>query len=205
MVTPLGLDDPILAGRGRTLAVLDGELVDVDHPLARTPGLQCSACGGPVTLRSTARAATFVHREPGAGAACRAAHRWRTPQSLETNWHLGAKALVLQADSLMTPEMWQGDRLLCGPRRLYFDRLAPEQRVGTLRLDVLAWLGSQSLGIEITVTHGLDERKLRRAQALNLPLLEIDLRDVRSQPWDDLLARAIILEGLHHKRWHLPR
>ena len=43
-----------------------------------------------------------------------------------------------------------------------------------------AW--PHTLLIEVTVTHGIDDAKLERIRALDLPTLEIDLRQLGGQP-----------------------
>ncbi len=200
---PWAWENPDLQGHAQA-ALQDGEMVLATQMQTTAAELRCVHCGQPVFLRERARSAGFVHRQAGDGASCRAARAVRVPQSLETDWHQGAKRLLLHARACMTPAMVRGGVELCGPRWLTFDRVQAEQTVAGLRVDVLAELGEQRLGIEITVTHALDERKLRLAREAHLPLLEIVLGDLRTHPWDAISAHSVVIDGIHRKRWHLP-
>jgi hypothetical protein len=67
-----------------------------------------------------------------------------------------------------------------------------ERRLGQIVPDVLITSGSHRLAIEVTVTHGLGEEKVRRARRLKISILEIDLRAVpRGLDVDELTAHVV--------------
>lgn len=62
----------------------------------------------------------------------------------------------------------------------------------------------RTLLIEVTVTHGIDQEKLRRIQALNMPTLEIDIGSLGGRVTREGL-RHLVLDEIIGKRWvHHP-
>jgi hypothetical protein len=62
----------------------------------------------------------------------------------------------------------------------------------------------QTLLIEVTVTHGIDQEKLRRIQALDMPTLEIDIGSLGGRVTRDGLRHLVVNETIG-KRWvHHP-
>lgn len=62
----------------------------------------------------------------------------------------------------------------------------------------------QTLMIEVTVTHGIDQEKLRRIQALNMPTLEIDIGSLGGRVTREGLRHLVVNETVG-KRWvHHP-
>lgn len=62
----------------------------------------------------------------------------------------------------------------------------------------------QTLLIEVTVTHGIDQEKLRRVQALNMPTLEIDIGSLGGRVTREGLRHLVVNETIG-KRWvHHP-
>ena len=218
-------DDPMAC------ALLEGQVVGVeDLPPGwadlrpnRRPPLTCLHCGGALT----ARGRRFVHvrapadgsaRPPGAPSAaqaCEAARNWHLRQAGETDWHRGAKQVLVGTTGMRLPAIVQDGRVLAPERWVEGEDFAvqglevplealPGSRRRGIRLDAFALAYGQPLGLEITVTHALDEAKLALAARLGVPLLEIDLRDQAHQPWDPQICRILVVEGVHRKRWHLP-
>jgi hypothetical protein len=63
---------------------------------------------------------------------------------------------------------------------------------------------SETVLIEVAVTHKVDEEKLRKIQHLDLPTLEIDLSSIGGRLTPDGL-RKLVIDGLEGKRWlHHP-
>lgn len=67
-----------------------------------------------------------------------------------------------------------------------------------------------TLLIEVTVTHGIDQEKLRRIQALNVPTLEIDLGSLGGRVTREGLRRLVVNETIgkrwvHHPAWEARR
>ena len=62
----------------------------------------------------------------------------------------------------------------------------------------------QTLLVEVTVTHGIDQKKLRRIQELDMPTLEIDFRSLGGQVTREGL-RHLVVNEIIGKRWvHHP-
>lgn len=68
----------------------------------------------------------------------------------------------------------------------------------------------QTLLIEVTVTHGIDQEKLRRIQELNMPTLEIDIGSLGGRVTREGLRHLVVNETIgkrwvHHPAWRLRR
>ena len=64
--------------------------------------------------------------------------------------------------------------------------------------------------IEVTVTHGIDQEKLRRIRELNLPTLEIDIGSLGGRVTREGLRHLVVNETvgkrwIHHPTWRLRR
>ena len=97
-------------------------------------------------------------------------------------------------------------------RRVYFSKVEVEQWEGNFKPDLKCFAGDKQLLIEITVTHGIDDYKLKKIKSNDVPLLEIDLSSLQHQVSKKTLSRALYnpKESLHSKiqnvRWvHNPK
>lgn len=68
----------------------------------------------------------------------------------------------------------------------------------------------QTLLVEVTVTHGIDQEKLRRIQELDLPTLEIDIRSLGGRVTREGLRHLVVNEivgkrWIHHPIWRRRR
>ncbi|PWF24073.1 hypothetical protein DD235_07105 [Corticimicrobacter populi] len=68
----------------------------------------------------------------------------------------------------------------------------------------------ETLLVEVTVTHGIDQEKLRRIQALDLPTLEIDIGSLGGRVTREGLRRLVVDETIgkrwvHHPAWRFRR
>ena len=68
----------------------------------------------------------------------------------------------------------------------------------------------RTLLVEVTVTHGIDQEKLRRIQALNMPTLEIDIGSLGGRVTREGLRHLVVNETIgkrwvHHPAWRLRR
>jgi hypothetical protein len=225
------LDDPMTCAllEGQIVGVEDLPPGWADLRPGRRPLLACLHCGGAVTargrcfvhVRASADGSTRLPGAPSAAQACEAARNWHLRQAGETDWHRGAKQVLAGTTGIRLPAIVLGDLELAPERWVEGNDFAVQglevplassasegacgrRRPRGLRLDALASVYGQPLGLEVTVTHALDEAKLVLAAQLGLPLLEIDLRDLAQQPWDPQVCRLLVVEGVHRKRWHLP-
>ncbi len=68
----------------------------------------------------------------------------------------------------------------------------------------------ETLLVEVTVTHGIDQEKLRRIQELDLPTLEIDIGSLGGRVTREGLRHLVVDETIgkrwvHHPAWRLRR
>lgn len=68
----------------------------------------------------------------------------------------------------------------------------------------------QTLLVEVTMTHGIDQEKRRRIQALNMPTLEIDIGSLGGRVTREGLRHLVVNETIgkrwvHHPTWRLRR
>lgn len=68
----------------------------------------------------------------------------------------------------------------------------------------------QNLLVEVTVTHGIDQEKLRRIQELDLPTLEIDIGSLGGRVTREGLRHLVVVETIgkrwvHHPAWRFRR
>ena len=125
-------------------------------------------------------------------------------------------------------------------RHLELDEIRLERRLGTIVPDVIGNLGGRqtythggtmtmvngdfeedveddysqawplTLLIEVTVTHGIDEEKLRRIRELDLPTLEIDIGSLGGKVTLDGLRNLVVnltigKRWVHHPVWRIKR
>lgn len=161
----------------------------------------CPACGGKLIAKNKGEIRThhFAHSTSIEGITCS-----------ETALHRAAKQLVADHKTirLPSPDLW--------PESLKQDYLAlnnveVERRIEDLNnntwivADCLGIHNSGELLIEIAVRHHIDEDKLVKIRALNIPAIEINLEDWIHFPWTwESLANAV-LNDPHRRHWaYLP-
>ena len=157
-------------------------------------GCVCPACGVPlVAKQGRLREHHFAH---STGEPCQYAG--------ETSLHLVAKKILLKRKEIVLPAVqlqFYNKTLSIAPEKRYqVDSISVEQRVENIVPDVLAQIGNRLLLVEIRVTHGVDDQKIRRIKELGVSAVEIDLSDApRDLPPEDL--EELIVEGGAHKIW----
>ncbi|MBD5802293.1 hypothetical protein AZOA_17190 [Azoarcus sp. Aa7] len=82
-----------------------------------------------------------------------------------------------------------------------FTTVEAEKKVGELRPDIIATIGTAVLFVEIAVTHFVDSEKARTLESMGFPTLEVDLAAVDREKWtwEDLFETVI--ESVQQKRW----
>ncbi|BDU71340.1 competence protein CoiA family protein [Mesoterricola silvestris] len=148
-----------------------------------SPGLpyRCPGCDSPLNLRrGEVRAAHFAHRGCGFCSPETALHRGVKA------WIAGLFARFLRRRSTRLPRVSGSCRSCAGTAwfdlaNLDFDEIAVERETSTgLRPDVLLLEGGAPvLGIEVLVTHAVEEVKARRTLH---PWIEVDARRVTDAP-----------------------
>lgn len=143
--------------------------------------------------------------------------------SFETSLHYLAKEIIQEKKYLDLPVLdWQipaapsswFSRDAIPPyktikyQRVYFDKVEVEKWEDDFIPDVKCFVGNKQLLIEITVTHGIDDRKLEKIQSNDVPLLEINLSMLEHSINKRTLAKALyrkLPESNHFKWIYNPR
>ena len=87
------------------------------------------------------------------------------------------------------------------PQRRYpIESVVVERKTGSIIPDVIVESSGRTLLVEVTVTHGVDDDKLRRIRELGLSCLEIDLSAAPRDLGPEELEK-IVVDGTAHKRW----
>ena len=94
----------------------------------------------------------------------------------------------------------RGGPSIASEQRYAIESVDVEQKLGSIIPDVIARIKGRKLLVEITVTHGVDDDKLKKIKELGLSWLEIDLSDVQRDLSRENLEKMIADETTH-KRW----
>jgi hypothetical protein len=160
-----------------------GQVVDVNQ-VGR--GLACAcaclACGGPLVAKQGPKVVWhFAHAQPADQRSCG-----------ETALHLAAKAALLDLSTIQLPSVsWKLPSLHDSlGRELLVQARGPKQEVtvttvelevhrgtsvGDVRLDGLLSTSAGAIGVEVLVTHAVDDVKGAKLASLELPVVELDL------------------------------
>src|SRR4029079_11575674 len=115
--------------------------------------------------------------------------------SFETSLHYLAKEIIQEKKYLdlpvihwelpNTPSSWFTSKdhfenslpliKVIGFQTVHFDGVEVEKWEGNFKPDLKCYVGNKQLLIEITVTHGIDDEKLKKIKNNDVPLLEINL------------------------------
>ena len=163
-------------------------------------GLQCR-CTCPVcrsdlvAKQGKAQEHHFAHAK---GAEC--------ADAVETALHLAAKDILAKRREIVLPSVeiafpHSTRRTVIAPERRYaIESVDVEQKLGSIIPDVIARIKGRELLVEITVTHGVDDGKLKKIKELGPSCLEIDLSDVQRDLSRENLEKMVADETAH-KRW----
>lgn len=168
----------------------------------------CIACRMPVIARQGAvRQWHFAHSSQQ-GMSC----EW----AAETALHFAMKQLIDEERQIFIPEMHvQVERTTSWGQTIkrthsipgkmvQLESVALEHSVHPIRPDVVAMSGGKRLFIEVTVTHGTDQKKLKHIQAINTSAIEFNLRDYsRMIDWE--MLRALLVSASPLKSWIFNR
>ena len=180
---------------GLHYGIANGKLLHVSE-VARglSCGCVCPSCGAIlVAKQGRIREHHFAH---STGEPCRYAG--------ETALHLAAKDILEKRRELVLPAVevpFHSHALTIAPDRRYqIDSISVEHRFANIVPDVLLHIGGHPLLVEIKVTHGVDDHKLRQIEKMGISAVEIDLSSApRDYPPDEL--ENIIVEDSAHKTW----
>ena len=186
----------------------DGMTVSVDE-VSRGLGCACycPACNEPVIARQgNVRTWHFAHTS---GVEC--------TEAAETALHKAAKEIIRRHAYLFLPsiEISKCAELPDG-RAAVASRIHPQQKcefspvlievdLGEIKPDAICSSDAYDYLVEVAVTHFVDDEKLEKIKALDMPALEITLSPSDYEVWDWLLLEKHVLLEVHNKKWlHHP-
>ena len=159
-------------------------------------GCFCPACDAALIARQgKVREHHFAHAN---GADC--------SQAVETALHLAAKEIIAERMQMVLPAVeiefphstWR--RSIAQERRYEIESVDVERKLGAIIPDVVVRVGERTLLVEVKVTHGVDDEKLKEIRELGLSCVEIDLSDVERDFSRENLKKVIIDDSAP-KRW----
>jgi Competence protein CoiA-like family len=177
----------------------DGSIVDVTQvPRGSACACVCLGCNAPlVAKQGKVNAWHFGHASGSSHRAC-----------AETALHLAGKELLRELSEILVPKVscpvMAIDVLMrehtqtveAAASHFKFTSCRVEHTSGTRRLDALLESpGGRRLGIEILVTHKVDEQKAKDLLSLNAPVLELDLSAWVGKPLDREILKAVLATG----------
>ena len=86
-------------------------------------------------------------------------------------------------------------------RWIYCDRVELEKRISTIIPDVVAYTPEGEFLIEICVTNPVGPSKILKAEELRLPLLEVDLSDLKGEIISEQELRESVIDGCERTEW----
>lgn len=177
----------------------EGSIVDVTQvPRGSACGCICLGCRSPVLAKQgKVNAWHFGHVSGASHRAC-----------AETALHLAGKELLHELTEILVPKVSGAvtaiDSLTRKHTQTFESAAAPfgfsscrlEHATGPRRLDaLLESADGRRLGIEILVTHKVDEQKAQDLMSLNAPVLEMDLSAWVGKPLDREILKAVLANG----------
>jgi hypothetical protein len=177
------------------------ELIHISAISSEDSGLKCScvcpSCGVRLLARFPRTKADFTpHFAHYNADAC--------SHATETAIHMKAKEIIEEAKHIFIPQVSAGYRgyytEIAKEKKLAFDNVVLERKVGEIVPDIIAYIGNRPLMIEITVTHGIDDEKYDKIEQLGISTLEIDLSQLETNFDPETLYNEIITSTAH-KYW----
>lgn len=130
--------------------------------------------------------------------------------SAESGMHLYAKELLRENLKLMLPKVMatykEKNKLIANCKNLSFSQndIQTEKAIDSIRPDIIIIKNGKKIVVEIKVTHGIDETKLKKIVNMELATIEIDLSDFFDGHLEfnrDEIKNIIIDEADYHKSW----
>ncbi|MDP3226970.1 MAG: competence protein CoiA family protein [Acidovorax sp.] len=177
----------------------DGSIVDVTEvPRGSACACVCLGCGAPlVAKQGKANTWHFGHASGASHRAC-----------AESALHLAGKELLRELTEVLVPKVSctvaafdilqreHTQTVEAAASAFEFTSCVLEHSSGTRRLDALLESpDGRRLGIEILVTHKVDEQKAQDLASLNASVLELDLSSWVGKPLDHEILKAVLAAG----------
>lgn len=120
----------------------------------------------------------------------------------ETTLHLMAKEILNDSKTMVVPSVTIGNGkiLVSDSKRILFDEVVLEKRIGRIIPDVVMYKNGVALLVEITVTHGIDKTKIKKIKDLNISCIEISLKGENEAISKDELKKVFETDN-QVKKW----
>lgn len=181
-----------------TYALKDGEITHISKvERGLKCGCNCPACGEKLVARKGQRVMHhFAHQTTK-----------DCEYGYESSLHLAAKEILFQAKKMVIPPVYvhfpnsyKEKVLLCDAKEVTIDRVELEQRFSNVVPDVVVYIGTKRLFIEVFVTHYIDEEKLDKLKTADISTIEIDLSKTDHSITTEELT-ALLIENNEAKYW----
>ena len=160
--------------------------------------LLCLACGEQVhPVRGKKVSHHFRHRS-----------RKSCAHATETTTHRIAKQIIEDAGRILSPPVFAkgllGRKKLHDEKMLTLHHVVSEVRLDNIVPDIMAYVGTRPILIEVCVTHAVDDHKKKKIEDRNVAVLEIDLSAVARGASYAQIEQAVLTEA--PRRWiHNPK
>lgn len=156
----------------------------------------CHACGEPLIARKgNIKKHHFAHKS---GTECH--------YGCQTSLHLMAKDILSKIKKIKLPALgilFDGahkEKKVLPSKNIDIDYVELECKIGSIIPDVVVYVDGRPLCIEIFVTHEIDEEKRNKIFEQNLPVIEVDLSDLKDNFNKDILE-DIFINDSERKKW----
>ena len=196
--------------------IRNNKVVSIDEITENEKGLKCNCtcpgCGMVLQARigNGKRQRHFSHNNSSCN----------TVSAQQTALHMLAKELIETEKKIMLPPLvvskeevfkdnyddgyyWDLPKYLIykKSRQIICDSVVLEKRVSSIIPDIIVNVGGKECLIEIAVTHFVDEDKAKKIQEVGLPLIEINLSDLRGDILNREKIKTIISDKEDNKSW----
>lgn len=183
----------------------DGRLVEVSQvERGLACNCRCPACGEPLMAKKgEINVQHFAHL---AGSYC--------SSGAETALHLAAKQLVADQLWIRLPELpvkvtrtdrqcglFVANQVFSEPAAWHFDHVILELAFGQRRPDAVGFSSEVAHGVEVRVTHAVDEAKHADLVAMRLPSIEVDLSAMVGHVFTFDALEQVVIQSTVNKRW----
>ena len=200
--------------------VLDGKTVEINEvprSLRKTPewACTCPVCGDPFVAAMGKRIDPyFRHKNKRLDYVCDIQH------VNQTGLHKRAKEVIQEAQRFHLPAYTiDRDEIDLGNLPAYIVKALPEQyvyrrarwirchkvelekRISDIVPDVVAYTPEGEYLIEICVTNPVSDEKIAKAEKIGLPLLEVDLSDLKGEPISEEDLRKAVIDSCDRTEW----
>ena len=178
-------------------------------------GCTCPDCGDALLARlGNKNVRHFAHSSSDCGSTGETALHLFAKEVLTKRLELKVPALYLKYDDeegLNESKIYYAREVpyfrsypsVCLEKFIAFDKVITEQNVGTIRPDIIAYVGERRLFIEIAVTHEIDEVKLSRIMEIKEATIEIyfNIKKLGNTGFNRAKLEELLINGIENKTW----